>query len=374
MQKSTLLTIISFSFLSCSEVPVERNVNVKLVFDEVLLPIPNDLTNDWRGASFSVENGQKILHIYDPFHKDISQYSVDEKKVINRLKPFSDTLDPGNSGIMFKKLRSGYFVHSSLDFLHISNQGNLLAKWDYFIGKKNKMENWDYETRKRLFSTGNVMVSATSSTSVPLAIELTNVFWEGVFRQDFYEFDILSNFDFTTGQLTTFPIRFPASFNQNGKSYPTNHKFSFTGSEDGRIAYSFGIDENIHVLDIATGKVETHEVKNPNLPINIYPIDKASYLDKDFYTYEYLRNYTMYRHLLYSPYWDGFLRMAVHLDNGNLHLIYELINSDWEVVGQFEVPSAYHPIPIFFPNEIWFPFRLGYKPDEMKYYRVTIGE
>ena len=66
--------------------------------------------------------------------------------------------------------------------------------------------------------------------------------------------------------------------------------------------------------------------------------------------------------------------MAVNMENGVNHRIYELINSDWEVAAQFEPPSTYFAILIFFPNEIWFPYQLGYKPDEMKYYRVTIGE
>lgn len=373
MIRNLILTIISLTVLSCAEVQ-ERNVNVSLSFDEVLLPIPEGLTNDWAGASFSIEDGKRRLHIYDPFQKIIAQYSVDEKRVINILKPFSDTLNPGNSGISLKKIESGYFIKSALGFLHLSNDGKLYNRWDDFIARKNKIENWIYSSKKRLSPSGNYLLSTSSATSTPLATELANVYWEAVFREDFYDFDILSNFDFTTGELTTFPIRFPEKFNQNGKSYPTNFKFTFTGLNDNRIAYSFGIDENIHILDVKTGKVETHEVTNPNLPLKIYPIDNASFQNKDFFTYEYLANYTHYYHLFYHPYWNGIIRMAVHLENGVNHRIYELINSDWEVVAQFEPPSTYFAIPIFFPNEIWFPYFLGYKPDEMKYYKVTIGE
>jgi hypothetical protein len=373
MIRNLILTIISLIVLSCAEVQ-ERNINVSLSFDEVLLPIPDDLTNDWYGASFSVENDQIILHIYDPYQKNIAQYSINEKKVINRLRPFSDTLNPGNNLVRLKKINSGYFASSIFGFLHLDNTGKLLSKYDVYFPQNNRIENWDYSSKLRLSASRNALLSSSSPTTTPLAIELANVFKEAVFREDFYDFDILSNFDFTTGELTTFPIRFPDNFKQNGKSYPTNFKFSFTGLDNGRIAYSFGIDENIHILDVAKGKVETHLVSNPNLPIIIYPIDEISYRDKSFYSDEYLSNYTIYSNLYHHPDMEILLRMALKVENGVISTIFELINSNWDIIGEFELPENYFGIPVFFPNEIWFPFRFGYKPDEMKYYKVTIGE
>ena len=373
LNKFFILIVISLSILSCKSAQ-ERSVNLKLTFDEVILPIPRDLTNDWAGASFSFEEGKKILHIYDPFKKDIALYSVEDKGLIERLQPFSDTLDPGNVPVRLKKIKNGYVIDSPLQIFYFDDDISLISKWDTYIPMKNKIVNRIYGSNSRLNSSGTLSLSLTSNTTIPLGIELANVYQEAVFRNDFYEFDILGNFDFTTGKLTTFPIRFPENFNQNGKSYPTNFKFTFVGLENSKIAYSFGIDENIHVLDVLTGEIDTHFISNPHLPLKIYPIDKASYIDKDFYSYQYLANYTTYRHLFYNPHWHGLLRMSTHVERGIKHRIFELINSNWEIIGQFEFPSEFSVTPIFFPNEIWFPYQLGYKPDEMKYYKVTLGE
>lgn len=376
MIRFLLLTFISLTLIACSKPEENSKPNLKLSFNEVLLPIPEDLTNDWFNTWPLIDdNGQRSLLIYDPYQKNFAKYSLSEKKVIDRLRPFSDTLDPRNISVSIRKIESGYFLNSAyLGFLYLDNNGELLKRWDAYIPDKNPIPNYNYDLKYRLNTSRSELLTRTGSTSTPLAIVLTNIYMEAIYKEDFYITDILANFNFATGEFKRFPIRYPDHFNQNGKTYPKNSLFAYVGLEDNRIAYCFGIDEDIHVLDVETGEVEVHSIVNPDLPLKIYPIDEAAYKGKEFFNYEYLANYTVYSNLSYHPDMDLLLRMALRVENNIVHKIFEIINSDYQIIGQFEIPEPYSVNPVFFPTEIWFPYLMGYKPDEMKYYRVTIEE
>ena len=204
---------------------------------------------------------------------------------------------------------------------------------------------------------------------IPIHIELTNKAYRGVFLNDFYQRDIFATLDLKEGVLQSFPVRFPDKFYNNGFSYPLNHLPSFTAYGDSAIAYTFGIDDVIHILHTETGEITDYKVPNPEFPLSIRPTEESTLNDRSLFG-EYIEEQQYYIGLHYDPFRDGLLRVGIKKNNGITTRIFELLDKDLTIIAQFEQPSQYSGVPIFFPNEILFPFQQGYAEDEMKLMRV----
>jgi hypothetical protein len=200
-------------------------------------------------------------------------------------------------------------------------------------------------------------------------IELTNKAYKGVFLDDFYQHDIFATLDLKEGVLKSFPVRFPDKFYNNGFSYPLNYLPPFTAYGDSAIAYTFGIDNLIHVLHTETGEITDYKVPNPDFAVNIRPTEEATLNDRSLFQ-DYIEEQQYYIGLHYDPYRDGLLRVGIKRNNGISTRIFELLDEEMSIIAQFEQPSEFSGVPIFFPNEIFFPFQQGYAEDEMKLMRV----
>lgn len=348
---------------------------LSLSIDEVKMPIPDDMPNDWYAVSSSFENGARVLHMYDQNQKNIIQYSLDQKRIINRVYPFSDTLDPGNVPVNVYRMENGYFLSGGIrqEFLLVGDDGTLKNLWNYYYPWSGLIKNWNYNFKYRPRSSATSSLSMLNKQTIPIYIELANVSYDAVYRDDFYDYDLFGTLDLHTGILERFPVRFPENFNRNGLSYPMRFIPSFTALADGKIAYSFGIDDTIHVLDTKTGEITDFSIPNPNFLLNIRPVDQATFMNRNGYV-EFTSNLSYYSGLYYDPYRNGLVRMGLKKESNRLTRIYELLDENMNIVGQFEQPSQYSPTPFFFPNEIWFPFQMGYAENEMKLLRVIIED
>jgi hypothetical protein len=152
-----------------------------------------------------------------------------------------------------------------------------------------------------------------------------------------------------------------------------NYLPSFTAMGESKLAYSFGIDDVLYVLNIQSGAIEEFKVSNPNFSLNIFPVDQASFNDPAFLD-DYSESLQYYGSLYYDPYRDGLLRVGFKQDNGQRVRVFELLDKEMNIVAQFEQPEYYSGRPLFFPNEMWFPYLQGYKEDTMKLMRVRYGE
>lgn len=215
--------------------------------------------------------------------------------------------------------------------------------------------------------------SATGSNKTPILFTLSNVFWQGVYEDNFYSFPLFGELDLSTGELKKFPVRFPSNFRVGNKSYPYKFQVSFIGCDDGRIAYQFGIDNVINFIDTETEEINSFEVNNPDLPVEIYPIDLDTFNDSAESKY-YLDNQASYGSIYYNQYTNGFLRGYSVSKNGMKRSYMEIINEDMEVISYFELGSSYSKIPMIYPDEIWFPILRGYRTDQMKFLKVNISE
>ena len=377
-KRLTAITLLLVVIVSCQQPKQETSIIVpqlKLSIDEVKVTIPDDIPNDWLGIAASFENGERVLHQYDQYHKHIIQFSLDRKQIIKRVYPFSDTLDPGNNPVYVQRIEKGYFLLGGvrLGFMLIDDDGNLKNLWNDYYPNKHLIKNWDYNFKYRLRSSTSTSLSMLDKQTIPIYIELANMSYDVVYRDNFYDYDIFGKLDLHTGVLERFPIRFPNDFNRNGLSYPMRHLPSFTAMEDGKMAYFFGINDTIHILDTNTGEITDYSIPNTSFPINIRPVDQAFFMDRNQYS-EFSSNLSYYSGLYYDPYRKGLLRMGLKKENNRLTRIYELLDENMNIVGQFEQPSQYSPAPFFLPNEIWFPFQMGYAEDEMKLMRVVIEE
>jgi hypothetical protein len=148
---------------------------------------------------------------------------------------------------------------------------------------------------------------------------------------------------------------------------------AFTSMGESKMAYFFGNDDMIHVLNTQSGEVEDFKVSNPNFPVNINPIDQASFNDRKI-SEEFYANSNYYIGLYYDPYRKGLLRIGLKQQKGISSRIYELLDENMNIVAQFEQPTVNYNNPLFFPDEIWFPFTRGYGENEMKLLRVRIEE
>jgi hypothetical protein len=366
-----LVLLFFISAVSC-QFGQETALNgaLRLTIDQVLLPIPDDMPNDWYGVSGSVESGEWILHLYDIPKKEILQYSIEQKKLISRIAPFSDTLDPRNNLVNVFKSKDGYFLSGgTLGFLKITDSGVLIKKWDDFTPRSSKIKNWSYEFKYSLRSSTSSKLSMLNDWLIPIYIELTNKAYKGVFMEDFYQHDLFATLDLREGVLKNFPVRFPDKFYNNGLSYPLNFLPSFTAYGESAIAYTFGIDEVIHILNVETGEITDYKIPNPEFPLSIRPTEEATLNDMSLFR-NYIEEQQYYIGLHYDPFRDGLLRVGIKKNNGITTRIFELLDKNMTIIAQFEQPSQYSPIPLFFPNEMWFPFQQGYAEDEMKLMRV----
>jgi hypothetical protein len=347
---------------------------LRLSIDEVKMPIPDNMPNDWGFGASSWEGNERILHLYDINRKEIIQYSLDQEEELKRISPFSDTLDPGNVPLHLYRLNEGYYLSQEpkLGFMKIDDEGNLIKLWNSFIPRNNIINNWDYDYKYFLRSSKTGSLSMLDEWTIPIQVELANVAF-GVYREDFYEHDLFATLDMKEGVIRRFPIRFPKDFLLNGRSYPLSGLCSYTAMSGGKIAYNFGINDVIHVLDTQTGEVTDYAVPNSTAPVNIIPIDKNTFMDAS-QSSEVFANSFYYSQLFYDRYRNGLVRIGVKQVNGVSSRVIELIDENMKIIGQFEQPSHYSPIPYFFPNEMWFPYWRGFAEDQMKLLRVVIEE
>ncbi len=282
LQRLTSICLFLVAIVSCQQPQQETIIvpQLSLSIDEVKVPLSDEMPNDWIGITSSFEDGERLLHIYDIYRKDIIQYSLDQEKILKRISPFSDTLDPRNTPVGLYRLNKGYYLSSSsLGFMKIDEEGKLIRIWNNYIPRTGRVKNWNYDTKYRLRSSKNLILSMLDEWTIPIHIELANVFMDGVYLNDFYTHDIFASLDMNSGELVQFPIRFPEQFNTNDLSYPRHLIPAFVGMGESKMAYFFGHDDIIYVLDTQAGKVEEFKVSNPNFPVNINPIDRASFMD-----------------------------------------------------------------------------------------------
>jgi hypothetical protein len=367
--------IIFVSIVSChSKQETSSFSAVKLSIDEVKFPIPDNMPNDWGFGASSWEGNERILHLYDLNRKEISQYSLDQEKLLKKVSPFSDTLDPRNVSVHLYRLDGGYYLSSSnLGFMRIDDEGSLIKLWNNFIPRSNRINNWDYDFKYSLRTSKTMRLSMLDEWTIPLQVEITNASNSSVFSEDFYNHDLFAILDMKEGLIKRFPIRFPKDFLVNGRSYPRSSVPAFTALGKGKIAYNFGMNDTIHVLDIRTGEVVDHAVPNNEVPVDIMPMDQDTFMDSN-QSSAVLANSFYYSQLNYDPYRNGLVRMGLKTVNGETTRVLEIINEDMKIIGQFEVPQQYSPVPYFFPNEMWFPYWRGFAEDQMKLMRVRIED
>jgi hypothetical protein len=363
--------LVFASLFSCRpEEETEFVSQLNLIIDEVKVSIPDDMPNDWGMATSSWEDGERILYMHDLPTQSIIKYSLDKEEILQRMNPFSDTLDPRNIPVALYKLDDGFFMESAyLGFLRMNEEGKLLHRWDTYYQRASRIKNWDYNTKYRIRNSKNSSLSVLDEWMIPIYIELANQGPAVVFNEDLYEHDLIATLDLKEGLLKTFPVRFPEGYLKNGLSYPSISMPAFTAMGKDKIAINFGIDDVIHVLDVNTGEMVRHSVPNPTMPINITKVDLNTFRNREEYA-EANYNSFIYGNLFYDPYRDALVRMGVRKVNGESIRLFELIDAEMQIMGQFEFSLNYSVKPLFFPNEIWFSFLQGYKEDTMKLMRV----
>jgi len=373
MNVNFLLFISIISTLVSCQVQQETNVDLKpfLKVDELYLPIPENMPNDWYNLTGSIEDRVRVLHIYDKKEKNIIQYSIDEEKILNKVNPFFDTLDPGNIPVSLYRIENGYFLDAGakLGFLVINDQGDLINIWNYFRPISNIITNWEYNFKYSLRSSKTSKLSMFDGTTIPIYIELANVLNDAVYSEDFYDHDIFASLNLKTGNLTRHVSSFPDSFKVGRLSFPELYIPSFTATFDNKIAYSFGFEKTVYFLDLTTNEVSSVDINNPSFQVNMKPVSRESFLNREYYK-DFSSNFSFYAGLFYDPYNSNLVRMGVKRTGTTTSRLFEIIDKEMNIVGQFEQPLSYSPIPVFFLNEILFPYLQGYKEDTMKLMRV----
>lgn len=375
-KRLTAITLLLVAIVSCQQPKQETIIvpQLRLSIDEVKMPIPDNMPNDWGFGASSWEGNERILHLYDLNRKEISQYSLDQEKLLKKVSPFSDTLDPRNVSAHLYRLDGGYYLSSSnLGFMRIDDEGSLIKLWNNFIPRSNRINNWDYDFKYSLRTSKTMRLSMLDEWTIPLQVEITNASNSSVYSEYFYNHDLFAILDMKEGLIKRFPIRFPKEFLVNCRSYPRNSMPAFTAMGEGKMAFSFGINDSIHVLDTETGEVTDYAVPNIEAPVNIMPMNQDTFMDSNQSSAVYANSF-YYSQLSYDPYRKGLLRMGLKTVNGIPSRVLEIIDEDMKIIGQFKVPQQYSPVPYFFPNEMWFPYRRGYKEDEMMLLRVRIEE
>ena len=332
------------------------------------------MPNDWMGVTSSIENNQRVIHIYDGYQKEIIQYNLDRKVIMKRISFLADTLNLGSSPFALFKRKDGYFLSASHKaFLVTDDNGQVLRKWDNYIPKTGIITNWNYSPKFSLRSYNTLTQSMLDDWNIPIHIEAANNAFNAVYKEDFTDRDLFATLDLENGKLRIFPIRFPQQFSANGNSYPMNYLPSFTAMGESRIAYSFGIDDVLYVLNTKSGVIEEFKVSNPNFSLNIFPVDQASFNDPAFLD-DYSESLQYYGSLYYDPYREALLRVGFKQNNGQRVRVFELLDKEMNIIAQFEQSGVFSGRPLFFPNEMWFAYLQGYKEDTMKLMRVRVAE
>ena len=364
---------IIFSCASPTSEVQETLLNKGIEISEEFMPIPDSMTNEWDSRSAYFENGEKRLLVYDIYTQAIHDYSLDQSALLKSMYVFSDTLDPKNTSVKMMKTESGYIFNTSEFFGLFAFDGTLIKKWDIFYPRGNEIKNHTYDFKILPRSSINSFQSVTGVNKLPIRLFLANVFWQGVFEDEFYAYPLFGELDLRTGILKKLPVSFPSNFRVGNKSYPYKFQPAFTGCDDGRIAYQFGIDNIIYTIDTDSEEVKSFEVTNPELPVNIYPIGVET-LNDLAEARIYLDNQSTYGEIYYNQYTKGFLRSYSVTTNGQKRSYMEIINEDMEVLSYFEIDTNYSTVPMIYPGEIWFPFQRGYKENEMKLLKVTLSD
>ncbi len=348
----------------------ESLFNYGLSFEEVLVPIPDGMTNDWNFISESYTNNERVVSIYDPFNKSFYNYSLDKKILVGQTMPFSDTLNP-LMVLPFIKTDDGFLANTDKGILLLTDNGTLLKRWDHPFKLRNPIPNFKYG-RKVIYTSSHFKISNFSPTKIAINLRLPNSHHEGVFNSASYEFPIFGELNLLTGHLKEYPLFFPIDFLKDGKSYPEHFDPKFTAFKKKYLAYMFGIDDKIYLYDLDNGKTTTHVVSNPKFPINVPSIEIDFFKNKAAFS-AYKSTLNHYFALFYDYQNNVLLRYyAGQVDGGDRRRFVEILNDKLEIVSYFEVDSKYMVTPLFFPNEIWFPYFSGFKSDTMNFFKVVL--
>ncbi|MFC2188899.1 hypothetical protein ACFCT7_16410 [Fulvivirgaceae bacterium LMO-SS25] len=374
--KNNLKTIIILLFAglvySCNS--VEENVNSfkpdLIEFDEFTVPIPPYMTNAWNITSEVPNSDTKNIIIWDDYKKTFFEYSIDKKAVVDSLVLNSDTLNL-NGFNTFAKNNRGYFIETNFDFFWLDKNGQLLSNWSKTTRGSKSMKNHDYT--KAILGSDGLKQSILNSTSFPLGYRLINERGMGVYEDVFYEFPVLGSVDMETGEVIQYEVYFPKDEYLIGEeSFPTLAFLQFTACGKDCLAFSFRIDDKIHILNIKSGEVRSHSLKNEYFDVEIAPISKSNFENQSTKMAYYSSTSRTYGKNFYNPYTEGFVRVGSEKIQGNQKRICEIINKDMEIVGYTFLPDNYFLPPLFFEDEILFPYFQGYKEDEMKFVRIKL--
>lgn len=374
--KNNLKTIIILLFAglvySCNS--VEENVNSfkpdLIEFDEFTVPIPPYMTNAWNITSEVPNSDTKNIIIWDDYKKTFFEYSIDNMAVVDSLVLNSDTLNL-NGFISFAKNNRGYFIETIFDFFWLDNNGQLLSNWSKTTRGSKSMKNHDYT--KAILGSDGLKQSVLNEKSLPLTFRLVNEFGFGVFEDKFYEFPVLGSVDMETGEVTQYDVYFPKDEYQIGEeSFPTLAFLQFTACGKDCLVFSFRIDDKIHILNTKSGEVRSHSLKNEYFNFEITPISKSNFENQSTKMAYYSATSRTYSKNFYNPYTEGFVRVGSEKIQGNQKRICEIINKEMEIVGYTFLPDNYFLPPLFFEDEILFPYFQGYKEDEMKFLRIKL--
>lgn len=372
-----LLLIHLASLFGCSHISDEGKVdleNANLFIQEVLVPIPDSMTNDWNFIAESMEDGEKLVYVFDLYSKGIHSYSLDRMELKSTIFPFSSDTLSAMSVIPFRKITGGYQVNTEKGLLQLTDKGLLNRKWDHPFQRSNPIPDFTYGQNLILFSS-DFKMSGFDDSRVPITYRLINTDEDGVYQDQFYEKPLFGEFNFNTGELINYPISLPENFRSNGTSYPSLFAPKFTAFGEKKLAYLTGLDDLIQIFDITTNEITSYKVTNPDFKINIYPIDEATLKNPDQYR-EYRDGTSIYNGLHYDPVNSIFLRFYSGSKSGAIkkNRYVEILNEDLELLSYFTLDKEFLGAtnPLFFPGEIWFPYFMGYGQDEMKFTKIVL--
>jgi len=369
----TIVSYLSLLFLGCEQINNSSNeslLNNKLSFEEVLVQIPDGMTNDWNYISESYTNNERIVSIYDQFNKRFDNYSLDRNELIGHIMPFSDTLNPFMV-LPFMKTNDGFLANTDKGILLLGDNGSLLKRWDHPFKMRNPIPNFNYG-KKVIYTSSHFKISTLGPSKIAINLRLPNSHHEGVFNPATFESPIFGELNLLTGHFKEYQIFFPTDFLKDGKSYPEHFDPKFTAYKEKYLAYIFGIDDKIYLYNLDNTEITNHVVSNPKFPINVSSIDINSFKNKAEFS-DYKNTLDHYFALFYDNQNNILLRYyAGKVDSGDRKRFVEILNDRFEVVSYFEVDSKYMVTPLFFPNEIWFPYFSGFKSDTMKFYKVVL--
>jgi hypothetical protein len=361
--------IFIFFYSSCSN-PLKEDIDESILLNtqEVLIDVPSTVTNAWDFLSEVEVNDQKLLYVWDNYKKAFHKFDLSNNQHLSSIFPFQDTVAITDL-VSFSKLKEGYFIDALQSFIWMDENGKVLKVWDKIFPRRNQIPDYNYS--HFLMSSSYLKHSLITENETPLNFRMNGSLSRlPVFNKEFYEFGILGSLNFKTGVLNRFDIRFPDNLTKDGKAFPKHYPLSFTGMEDGRIAYIFGNDEHIYVFDSQTGEHIKNLVINSEMRVSPYLVSEEDWNSPSFRE-NYNSNLNSYNHLYYDPYRKVYIRLLNQRINGvsNFHL--EFINNKFELLGSMPISKEYWIVPLFYSDGIYFPYR-AYKEDQIKFLKVTL--